>query len=410
MQADSYSYDTIAVNITDGHGYVNKDLVPTMEREPAYPFFLAGVYSIFGHYYLPVQLIQIMLFLAMVILVYKITKLIFDEKTALYSMTITGFFPTLLNYPAYILSETLFIFLLSLSIFSCVKVYFKGGILCYILAGFALAASTLCKCIMLPFIIIVISALILLKCNKREACREIGKIIVMLLVYIAAVGPWIYRNYVNFGSFAIRDGSEIALAVKAQKLNYNKTDFKQNLVFTISEGLGGKFFSDAGKPEDFLFKEDALVREQILPGLRDKGYSDKEIKAIMVSKIMKRPFKFLTISLLDLFKMTQFTYLPVLIDQEYLIVKMVNIRHGDFYLSALRGIFRFLSYILILFSVCGMLIRKDKWKGWIFLFLLIIYINFAYTIIYGHGRYGVPLIPYYIILSSPVFVAMKKMA
>ena len=128
----------------------------------------------------------------------------------------------------------------------------------------------------------------------------------------------------------------------------------------------------------------------------------------MIKGIIRRPIKFIVVSSIDLLKMTQFAYLPVLIDQEYLIKKISDYRYGNIFLSLSRGIFRLLAYVLIVFSIMGIFAQKAIWREWIFLFIVIIYISLAYSIVYGHGRYSVPLIPYYIILSSAFILKNKK--
>jgi len=409
MLSDSYRYDEIGLNLVNGYGYVDGEFMPTMERSPAYPFFLAVIYKIFGHYYFFVQLIQIALFILTVILIYKIAKLIFDEKIAIYSMAITAFFPTLANYPSYILSESFFIFLLSLVVFFGIKVYFTDNLKYYLLLGFSLGLAALCKIIMLPFIFVVILWLIFLKFKSSNKMKFVVKIFIMILAFMILVIPWMSRNYLKFGSFSLRSRSEGPLCVKVQKLNYDFNDFKQSLVFIISENLGKKMYPDvAENPRDFLFREDVLVAEEIVPALIKKGYTLKDIKNLMIAEMAKRPIKFIAVSFLDLLKMTHFTYLPILIDQEYLMNKIINFWYGDWLLSLLRGIFRLLACFLILFSILGMFIKRVLWKNWILLFLLIGYINLSYTLIYGYGRYGVPLIPYYIILSVPTIIAIKE--
>jgi 4-amino-4-deoxy-L-arabinose transferase-like glycosyltransferase len=410
MQPDSYGYDSIGWNLAQGHGYTNAENKITMEREPMYPFFLAFIYFIFGHTYLPVQIIQIVLFLLTVILVYKIAEAVFNKEIAWYAMAMTAFFPTLVNFPSYILSETLFTFLTSLLVFGCIKIYFTNKWGYYFLTGLALGAAALCKSIMLPFIFIVIIWLLLLRDKAGWGIKErIMKISVIILIFCGTVTPWMHRNYADFGSFSLREGSEVPLCVKVEKLDYNLQDFKEALIFTISENLGGKMFPDITEdPRYFLFKEDVLARGKILPELREKGYSSKEIKNMMISAMIKRPVKFLAVSSLDLLKMTQFTYLPILIDQQYLIKKMTNARHGVLLLSLSRGIFRFLAYLLILFSMMAMWVGRAEWRKWIFLVILICYTNLIYSLIYGHGRYGVPLIPYYVMLSVSIIAGIKN--
>ena len=51
--ADAHQYDQIGLNITQGYFSMNEaaPYLPTMHREPLYPFFLSIIYRIFGHNY-----------------------------------------------------------------------------------------------------------------------------------------------------------------------------------------------------------------------------------------------------------------------------------------------------------------------------------------------------------------------
>lgn len=399
--ADAYGYDKLGFNLSIGKGFVDEENRPTMGREPAYPFFLAGIYSVAGHNHSAVRFVQIILFLLTVIFTYKTAKIVFNEEIAGCAMIMTAFFPTLVNYPAYILSETLFIFLLSLFVFFCIKLYLSNKLIYYFLSGITLGILILCKSITLFFIPVLFLWGILF-------CKSRLRICLMILMSMGIALPWVYRNYVNFDTFALRKGTELALSVKVQKLDYTFDDFKKNIIFTISEGLGKKIYPYAIEdPKDFLFKEDTLVREKILPELINRGYAPKEIRAMMIKKIIKRPIKFLAISSLDLLRMTQFSYLPAL-NQPHIIENFKKLRYGGILLFSLRAVFRALSCILILSFILGMYVKRDTWKRWMFLFIVIAYFTVIYSLIYGNARYSVPLIPYYIILSTPAILKIKE--
>ena len=399
--SDSHTYDAIAMNLVSGSGYTDEGVQPTMTREPLYPFFLAFIYSIAGHNYAAVKFIQMILFLITTVLAYKIAKMIFDENTARYAMIFTAFFPTLLNYPSYILSETVFTFLVALFVFSCVGFYLENKLFYCILSGLSLGLLILCKCAMLPFIVVLILWGIFF-------CKDMPKAILMVLISLAVIFPWSYRNYVKFDTFALRGGSESALAIKVQKLDYTFDDFKKAAIFTLSEGLGKKMFPDAiENPRDFLFKEDILVREKILPELKREGHSDKEIGRMMRKRIMERPIKYLAVSFLDLLKLAQFSYLPIL-NQPDTIEIFNKLPHGRLWLSLLRAVFRPFAGLLILFSIIGMYIKRGIWKRWIFLLIIIAYALITYSLIYGDARYSVPFIPYYIIFSIPAVLKIKE--
>jgi hypothetical protein len=263
---------------------------------------------------------------------------------------------------------------------------------------------------MMTLFIFILLIWIALICKAREVNnRKILKAGIMVLMYATIVMSWMYRNYTVFGSFSLRQGFEGVLCSKVQRLNYDINDFKQHIVFIISENLGKKIYPDAiDNPRDFLFKEDILTRERILPELRRKGYSANEIKEMMMTEISKRPFKFIAISALDLFKMTQFTHLPLLVYEKNLIAKIINLPNGRLILSVTRGVFRLFAYLLILLSFIGIAIKKRSWRKWLLLLLIICYINLLYSLIVGHGRYGVPLIPYYVMFSAPFILMIRE--
>lgn len=401
---DSYSYDNIAVNLVSGHGYTDENYKLTMEREPVYPFFLALVYFIFGHNYPVVQLIQILLFLITLVYVYKIALIVFDEIRARWAFTFTAFFPTLLNYPAYILSETLFTLLLAVFIYLCLKISLAKEIKYCILAALTFGVLVLTKSIMLGFSLFLFLWVFWFT-------RSFKKIILTAAVSFVIISPWVYRNHAYFDTFDLRGSIEMStgevLFYKVRKLDYKLKDFKEAVVFTISENLGKKIFPEAiDNPRDFLFKEDILVHNKLMPELRARRYTDDEIKRKMIHEIMNRPAKFILISTLDVLKMTQFSYLPTL-NQAHIIENFNKITHGSSLLSLLRAAFRSLAYFLILFTIIGILMYRNIWHKWIFLFIVIVYFNLAYSIIYGHGRFSVPIIPYYIILSVPLILKIK---
>ena len=113
---DATIYDILGLNLARGNGFsltpIAFSFTPTSYRAPAYPFFLAGIYKVFGHSYTLVYLLQTLLFSLTCLFVYFSARNIFDEKIARYSALFTALCPTLANYSTYILTETLFTFLL----------------------------------------------------------------------------------------------------------------------------------------------------------------------------------------------------------------------------------------------------------------------------------------------------------
>src|SRR3990167_2403997 len=79
---DARAYDTIAVNLTEGFGFRedrNTDYkfdYSIARAGPAYEFFLAGIYQLFGHQYAAVWAIQALLHALSAVLLWHSSKLI----------------------------------------------------------------------------------------------------------------------------------------------------------------------------------------------------------------------------------------------------------------------------------------------------------------------------------------------
>ena len=58
---DEFTYDQLAGNLLQGHGFCFVPGQPSLLRAPLYAGFLAGMYALFGHRFLPVFLLQALL-------------------------------------------------------------------------------------------------------------------------------------------------------------------------------------------------------------------------------------------------------------------------------------------------------------------------------------------------------------
>ena len=116
LSADASQYNEIATSISEGKGYSLENGEPTAIRPPLYPFFLAGIYMFLGNTVKIVQFTQSCLLALVCIIIFYLGKNIFDLKTGYIASGLAAVYP-LLICPSYdILSESLLIFLFSLTI------------------------------------------------------------------------------------------------------------------------------------------------------------------------------------------------------------------------------------------------------------------------------------------------------
>ncbi len=198
---DARAYDVIAQNIINGYGY-KEILDPEVKYEPSlvragpvYEYFLAGIYKVFGHNYTAVWVIQAILHSISALLIYLTCLLIFNndnkEKIGLVAASMLGLYPDLIEISAMLMTETLYIFLVCLSIYLFFY-YFKNNQLITLVAlsvAFGLAVLTR------PPVAFLLPVLIIYFFEKKQFLRSI--IFIMLVVLVLT--PWTVRNYYLYG-------------------------------------------------------------------------------------------------------------------------------------------------------------------------------------------------------------------
>ena len=120
---DTSDYDEIALNLLAGEGFVARENWHGFElrswRPPLYPFFLAAIYGVFGYHHLPVMLAQALLGAAAVLLLYLLSRRL-HPPSALVTGVIGSLYGPIIDGVNTVMSETVFTFLVLLSIYLCV--------------------------------------------------------------------------------------------------------------------------------------------------------------------------------------------------------------------------------------------------------------------------------------------------
>ena len=397
-RGDTVDYDTIGWNIAQGRGFslsAKAPFAPTMFREPVYPYFLGAVYRIFGHSYNVVRFFQVILFGLTAVTVFLAARAVFDEKTAKYSGLFTALCPTLANYPSYILSETLFVFIAVALVLSLVYAVKKGFYRWFIVSALFSAMAVLCKASMVFFPVAAACVLLLLK-------TDVKRVAIFFILFAAVVSPWSLRNKILFGTPSVSLRAGIALWDRAEKLDYGPTEAGAQVVYNFSEYLGRKFFPGAGiEGENFTMQgsKEANMKFDELVGLgMSQAAADNYMKKASLAKIKSAPFKYAAQCPVEFMKMLSFLYVPML--NEYHVIEFFDkTPGGGIIIAAARAVFRILSYLVFLAAVFGMYLKRGSIKSWIFLLLIIVYINGINSLVFGFGRYAVPLIPFYLMFA-----------
>lgn len=405
---DALEYDRIAQNIVAGHGFslsVAAPFAPTMYREPLYPFFLSGIYRLAGHRYGAVQVAQIALFMLTVFLVYQIGHQAFGEAAGRLAALATAMMPTLANFPSYLLSETLFTYLLVALVWVLQRTGPGAPLRRYGLAGALGGVCILCKAVVVVLLGAIILAWVFMSRRSETSRWPLAlRCATFLLSASVVVMPWVIRNRVCFGagsSIALRGGRGVWQ--RAQRLEYGPTQVVQTVVFSMSEFLGTSIFPDAvDRPRDFLLRESGLANQRVR-AWEAEGLSPTQIERRFLTEgvqaIRAHPVRYLAHSGLEWLKMCAFSYLPVLNEPRVEAI-FQRLPSGRAILAVLRGLLRLLALPILALAVFGAYVTRAQWRQWFCLALPIIAMTAVYSLFDAYGRFAVPLVPFYLIFAA----------
>lgn len=200
---DARSYDQIAVNLVEGYGFredraLSYGFDPSIIRAgPLYEFFLAGIYGLFGHQYEAVWVIQAILHALSAYLVFLIGRMLFAEQgvtIGLIAAAFIGVHPDLIEISAMLMTETLYLFLVVLLVWTFLKV-FRSPRSCSVVSLLALIAA-LSILIRPPVALFV--PVFLLYFLQHKHYRQLAWFSLLLLLFLA---PWTARNYYLYKTF-----------------------------------------------------------------------------------------------------------------------------------------------------------------------------------------------------------------
>jgi 4-amino-4-deoxy-L-arabinose transferase-like glycosyltransferase len=190
-------YDGYAVSLLAGKGYQNlhEGSLRRSDRLPLYPLFLAGFYSMFGRWFLPIRIAQALLGALTVWLLIRLGRRYLTEPVALLAGLLAAVYPAFLWYygPGFILTETVFMF-------TVILVVERASVLLEwpttgraVGLGLALAASVLVKGFAGLFPVFLWGYLAFFSGWRfGEKGKWIG---LSVLVFALCLAPWLARNY-----------------------------------------------------------------------------------------------------------------------------------------------------------------------------------------------------------------------
>ncbi len=177
--------------------------VPEVERVPLYFLLLMVIKVVFGDSLLAVAAVQAVIDAATCVVIFRLGEML-DRPTGLVVGALAALWPNLIIHSAYILTDTLFVFWMSLLLLFSARFLQRGATADAALAGIAcglgLATRTIAQ--FLPPVMTVVVFLIALKHGRGLRIAAIAAVL-FAVGAVLPITPVLYRNITTFDTFAL---------------------------------------------------------------------------------------------------------------------------------------------------------------------------------------------------------------
>jgi len=196
IRADAYAYTMIAHNLARDHVFTSKQAhqgQPSHEtRPPGYVFFLAGVVLLtdsFQEFYTTTLFLQCLLGAGTVVLVYALARFLLPPLWSALAALLIALAPHMIAMSAFLLTESLFTFMLLLSVVVLVWACKKRGNGRLLLAGVILGLAIFVRPILGLFPLLCLPILLYVK--REEGLKQVLlSLVLFVFVSYAAQASW----------------------------------------------------------------------------------------------------------------------------------------------------------------------------------------------------------------------------
>ena len=371
---DEQQYSQIAQNIAAGHGFAWGPGEPTSIRPPLYSGLLAGIWSFSPNNLQAVRLLQILCGLATAALVYVLGSRVYGPTVGAWAAAACWLYPSLIFFNFLILTETLFTCLLVAFVLLTVLVVQTPRAWLALACGLTLGLATLTRSILWPLPLILCPLLAVL--IRAPLARRLALPCLVLAGYALVVAPWAIRNTRLQRVVTIVDTMG-GINLRMGNYEYTPDDRMWDAV-----ALGGEkswvhgLVSDPSNP--------------LTEGQKEKWAQRKAIEYMRANPriTLRRAF----------IKFADFWGL----EREFVAGVQNGLYTPPVWFQFVGSLAIVLGYAaLVLAGAAGIwLAAPDDWRLHLVLLLPVVVIMGAHTIVFGHSRYHLPLMPLFAVYAA----------
>lgn len=188
---DQERFDKFAIQISQGDILGGKDIY---SQSPLYPYFLALIYSLFGHSSVMARIFQMIMGAGICVLLYLIGSRIFNRTVAVISGIICSLYGVLIFYEGELLRVTITVFLTVLLVFSITRLSKSKKAVIWLIPGIVLGLLILCRPNNIILILFILAWIFYTTLKKKKLLAE--RFICFSFGVLLALTPLFIRNHI----------------------------------------------------------------------------------------------------------------------------------------------------------------------------------------------------------------------
>ncbi len=384
--ADERDYVELATSLVQGRGFAFKS-GPTSLRPPLYPAFIASLWVATGTYSLQlVRAAQAVLALVTAWLVYKLACDLYDARTALVAAAVTAFYPALIFDNMMALSESLFTILVVAALLALVRLVRAPDLARSTGAGILLGLAALTRSVLWPFPLVL---------APLVALWTPGPVRYRLLIAtsllggaLLTIGPWAIRNSRLQGVPVIVDTMG---GLNLRMGNYEYTPHARIWDAISMEGKKSWIVGIPPAPPD--------------GGPWTEGKKERWARSEAVRFMLANPGLTLWRSCI---KFADFWGL----DRDFIAGVERGMFHPPTWFTIIAGLAMLVAYpAVVAYAVAGIWLAPpaDR-RAHVLLLLAVAFVCALHTIVFGHPRYRLPLMPLLAIYAGAASARLDRTA
>jgi 4-amino-4-deoxy-L-arabinose transferase-like glycosyltransferase len=393
---DARSYDEFAQTLVSDGFKTDQWVENQLFDRPLYPIFLAGVYSVFGHNFDVLRIIQILMFVGIGVLIYFTCRFFISEKMSRFVSILWALAYSPAAYAGIFYREIFFTLLIVVMLYFLYKAQHKSSLLYFSLSGLFLGLALLTNSV-LQFLIILLAINLFFVLKKKNTVFKIKSLLCFIIPFIIIVGSWAIFCQSNFKTVPA-GGAGLFLAERVETMHSIDDKYIEHLIGNgIGDYLALKFYPEYNSKLsrhgwEAWAKYDELVAQGVSFKTIDEVFTQPSLK-----DIVNHPIMFLKMETIDFLKFNQ-PMTPVVWMQAMFVGTHPGI--ADWAKISIILIIR-LIYLLFSFLIIYAILKTLKrWSKVSWLIIIIIYFNFVYSTLHATARYSIPIYPLYIIFLA----------